>query len=108
MTGSFGQTVVTAGAIGFAVFFVVVTAGAGVVMFVVVAVVVTAGTGVVMFVFVVVTAGTSVSVFVFSHFLLTFLSFFSFGLGLILRFGVQLNPDLPFLVAGAHNETILG
>ena len=104
MTGSFGQTVVTAGAIGFAVFFVVVTAGAGMLMFVFVFV--TAGTGVLMFV--VVTAGTSVIVFVFSHFLLTFLSFFSFGLGLILRFGVQLNPDLPFLVAGAHNETILG
>lgn len=106
MAGSFGQTVVTAGAIGLAVFFVIVTASTGVLMFVFV--VVTASTSVVMFVFVVVTAGTSVSVFVFSHFLLTFLSFFSFGLGLILRFGVQLNPDLPFLVAGAHNETILG
>ena len=106
MTGSFGQTVVTAGAIGFAVFFVVVTAGAGMLMFVFV--VVTAGTGVLMFVFVVVTAGTSVIVFVFSHFLLTFLSFFSFGLGLILGLRIQLHPDLPFLVAGAHNETILG
>ena len=118
MTGSFGQTVVTAGAIGLAVFFVIVTAGTGVFVFMVMTaitgvfvimfmvVIMAAGTGVLLFVFVVMTAGTGV--FVFSHFLLPFLSLFSFGFGLIFRFGVQLNPDLPFLVAGAHNETILG
>ena len=120
MAGTFGQTVVTAGAVGFAVFFVVVTASAGVLvfmfvvmaaaagvfMFMFVCVVVTASAGVLVFVFVVVTATTGV--FVFSHFLLPFLSLFSFGFGLIFRFGVQLNPDLPFLVAGAHNETIFG
>ena len=65
-------------------------------------------TAAVVFMFVVVTAGTVVSVFVFSHFLLPFLSFFSFGFGLILRFGVQLDTDLPSLVARSHDETIFG
>ena len=96
----------TAGTVGFGMFAVIVSAAAAVGMFVVVVMSAIAAVGV--FVGMIMSAVAVVRVFVFSHFLLTFLSFFSFGLGLILRFGVQLNPDLPFLVAGAHNETILG
>ena len=98
MTGALGQRIVTAGAVGFALFvMVIVSAGTGVFMFM--CVVVTASAGVIVFMCVVVTAGTGMIVFVFSHFLLPFLSFFGFGFGLILGFGVQLDPDLPFFVA---------
>ena len=96
----------TAGTVGFGMFAVIVSAAAAVGVFM--GVIVTAIAAVGVFVSVIVSAVAVVRVFVFSHFLLTFLSFFSFGFGLILRFGVQLDPDLPFLVAGAHNETILG
>lgn len=98
MTGALGQRIVTAGAVGFALFvMVIVSAGTGVFMFM--CVIVTASAGVIVFMCVVVTAGTGMIVFVFSHFLLPFLSFFGFGFGLILGFGVQLDPDLPFFVA---------
>ena len=100
MTGALGQRIVTAGAVGFTLFvMVIVSAGTGVFMFMFMCVIVTASAGVIVFMCVVVTAGTGMIVFVFSHFLLPFLSFFGFGFGLILGFGVQLDPDLPFFVA---------